>query len=109
MLIESRASITEFEGIQSSRQAAIIIFEKQMKDRAILRQEIVKAWLCPFDCETQQETHQNTRSVCKHPGRWLLESAMFQDWLDPSDFSKPLLWLNGIPGAGRTFIKTNPM
>jgi hypothetical protein len=103
--MESGTSVADFEVIRNSRQAAIIAFEKHMKDQGNLRREIVKAWLCPFSCESQQETHLKTRSVCKDPGRWLLDNPRFQDWLNPDYCSKPLLWLNGIPGAGRIFIK----
>jgi len=107
--MESGASIEDFEAIQNSRQTAINAFEKQMKDQKNLRREIVNAWHCPFSCESQQETHLSTKSVCKDPGRWLLNDARFQDWLDPDYCSKPLLWLNGIPGAGRTFVKIDPI
>lgn len=99
----SGASIEDFEAIQTSRQTAIIAFEKQIRDQEYLRREIVNAWLCPFNCESQQQTHSNTRSVCKDPGRWLLDNRLFQDWHNPDYCSKPLLWLNGIPGAGRKF------
>jgi hypothetical protein len=110
--MESGASIEDFEAIQNSRQAAINVFEKQMKDQDNLRREIVQAWLGPFNCEScesQQRTHLSTRSVCKDPGRWLLDNPRFQDWLNPDYCSKPLLWLNGIPGAGKTFIKIYPI
>ena len=107
--MESGASIADFEAIQNSRQAAIIAFEKQMKDQDNLRREIVNAWLRPFSSESQQKTHLNARSVCKDPGRWLLDDPRFQGWLNPDYCSNPLLWLNGIPGAGREFIKADPI
>jgi hypothetical protein len=107
--MESEVTIADFEAIQNSRQAVINAFEKQMKDQDNLRREIVKAWLCPFSCENQQNAHLNTRSICKDPGRWLLDNPRFQDWLNPDYCSEPLLWLNGIPGAGRTFMKIDPI
>jgi hypothetical protein len=106
--MENDVSIEEFENIQKSRRVAISDFEKEIKDQDKLCRDTVNAWLCPFSWENQQETHRNTRSVCKDPGRWLLNDPRFQDWLSPDYCSKPLLWLNGIPGAGMTFIKSNP-
>lgn len=103
-LIESGESYTKFEEVQNVRQAAVHEFEKQMRDQDILRQDRVHAWLCHFSCEAQQEHHRNTRSVCKDPGRWLLDHARFQEWYDPDDCSEPLLWLSGIPGAGMSLI-----
>jgi len=105
LLIESGASIKEFEEIQNIRQADINTFEKHMEDQDVRRRDMVKSWLCHFNCETQQQDHRETRKVCKDPGRWLIDDPRFQEWFSPDYCSKPLLWLNGIPGAGMTFIK----
>lgn len=35
-------------------------------------------------------------------GTWLLQLPVFKDWLDPRNFhAPPVIFLNGIPGAGR--------
>ncbi|KAK0715222.1 NACHT domain protein [Lasiosphaeris hirsuta] len=47
--------------------------------------------------------------VCEGTGRWLLKSPAFIEWLDGSEKSKRLLWLQGIPGSGytgKTFLST---
>lgn len=39
----------------------------------------------------------------RHPtsGDWILKEQEFIQWLDPDDLSKDLLYLNGMPGAGK--------
>jgi len=106
-LIESGGSLGDFEIMQNSRQLAIHAFEKQAQDQVNLRRDIVGSWLCSFSCERQQETHRATRLVCKDSGRWLLDDSRFKDWLSPDYCSKPLLWLNGKPGAGRPFLQSD--
>ncbi|KAH8586238.1 hypothetical protein B0O99DRAFT_644911 [Bisporella sp. PMI_857] len=103
-LVTSRVSITEFEAIQNHRQTTTNTFEKQMKDHNALRQDTVKAWLRHFDCKGQQESYRDTRSICRDPGRWLLNHPLIQDWFNPDFCPEPLLWLNGIPGAGKTIL-----
>ncbi|KAK3378716.1 NACHT domain protein [Lasiosphaeria ovina] len=44
--------------------------------------------------------------VCEGTGRWLLKTPAFTEWLDGSDKSKRCMWLQGIPGSGKTFLST---
>lgn len=39
--------------------------------------------------------------VCEHSGKWLLGDSTFARWLDVTDVSTKIVWLQGIPGAGR--------
>jgi hypothetical protein len=38
--------------------------------------------------------------VCEGTGYWLLQDDMFNKWLDFTNTSTKMLWLQGIPGAG---------
>ncbi|KFA48785.1 hypothetical protein S40293_01495 [Stachybotrys chartarum IBT 40293] len=42
--------------------------------------------------------------VCEGTGYWLLRDDMFNKWLDFTNTSTKMLWLQGIPGAGKTFL-----
>ncbi|KAF2792115.1 NACHT domain protein [Melanomma pulvis-pyrius CBS 109.77] len=44
--------------------------------------------------------------ICEGTGKWLLKDAIFVKWLDTSDTSTKILWLQGIPGAGKTFLSS---
>ncbi len=36
--------------------------------------------------------------------RWLFRDNDFSEWLDPSKMTVPWFWLQGIPGAGKTYL-----
>ncbi|RAH68765.1 NACHT domain protein [Aspergillus aculeatinus CBS 121060] len=42
--------------------------------------------------------------ICDGSGAWLLRDKAFTSWLDFSAGTPPILWLQGIPGAGKTFL-----
>ncbi|PYI24427.1 hypothetical protein BO99DRAFT_92751 [Aspergillus violaceofuscus CBS 115571] len=42
--------------------------------------------------------------ICEGSGAWLLRDNAFTRWLDFSAGTPPVLWLQGIPGAGKTFL-----
>ncbi|KAK4220807.1 hypothetical protein QBC38DRAFT_163141 [Podospora fimiseda] len=48
--------------------------------------------------------HHNTVNEARTPGtcEWLLKNEKFQKWEDTS--SSTILWLQGLPGAGKTFL-----
>ncbi|KAK2762332.1 hypothetical protein FQN54_001342 [Arachnomyces sp. PD_36] len=103
-LIENQVSIAEFEEIHNryliSMRESNREKEVQIKDRKAM----VAQWLSPFDIEAEQENYRTIRSACKDPGRWLLNDRLFKKWLSLEDCDTPLLWLNGIPGAGKTIL-----
>lgn len=100
-LISNQASPTELEGIQNYQVNSVHDFEREKENRDSHNRSIVMEWLSPFICETEQDRHTNARSVCKDPGRWLMEKYQFQAWFSPEFCRDPLLWLSGIPGAGK--------
>ncbi|RBR14508.1 hypothetical protein FVER53590_03349 [Fusarium verticillioides] len=48
-----------------------------------------------------------SEAVCDGTGKWLFRNQSFQDWLDGKEKSKPILWLRGIPGAGKTLLASS--
>ncbi|KAK3983781.1 hypothetical protein QBC44DRAFT_45029 [Cladorrhinum sp. PSN332] len=44
------------------------------------------------------------RSITEGSGTWLDTCQSFLEWKDPANDSTPILWLHGIPGAGKTFL-----
>ncbi|PWY96736.1 NACHT domain protein [Aspergillus sclerotioniger CBS 115572] len=42
--------------------------------------------------------------VCKGTGGWLRQDDTFKRWLDTGNRTSRVLWLQGIPGAGKTFL-----
>lgn len=103
-LIESHATIVQFEEVQRLRDDAKRNFKSHQaaeKDRRRLR---IMQWLSPFNNENLQDQYRETRSICGNAGHWLLNDLRFQRWFSSSQCLSPLLWLNGIPGAGMLII-----
>lgn len=45
-------------------------------------------------------------SICAGTGTWLTEDETFNWWLDPAESSADVVWLQGFPGAGKTYISS---
>ncbi|KAL2830492.1 hypothetical protein BDW59DRAFT_158405 [Aspergillus cavernicola] len=103
-LIENKASLTDFETICSNNLRSKRDLDDWKEKSMVQRKSMVMLWLSAFDCEAVQDEHRKRRSICEKPGRWLLENSRFKKWLSPDDFRTPLLWLSGIPGAGKTIL-----
>ena len=43
-------------------------------------------------------------SICEGTGEWLGKDETFKRWLDPTDNSTNVVWLQGFPGAGKTYV-----
>lgn len=54
----------------------------------------------PPNSHTDQEHAAEIRRDFPEAGRWLLLRDQVKEWMDPLSTKIPLLWLNGIPGAG---------
>jgi len=46
-----------------------------------------------------------SNKICDGTARWLEKDAAFRSWIDMSNPSTKLLWLRGIPGAGKYACK----
>ncbi|KAI0376441.1 hypothetical protein F5Y04DRAFT_210207 [Hypomontagnella monticulosa] len=103
-LIESHATIVEFAEIQRLRDVAKLELEAHMSDEIYRRQQRVAQWLSPFGVDDLQDQYREIRSICADAGRWLLDNSRFQNWINPNQCLQPLLWINGIPGAGKTIL-----
>lgn len=100
-LIESRATPSQVEESQRVGQREDCQRDQEMDFEQESRFRAVYSWLNATSIETDQYYHSKIRSEYPGSGRWLLDNATFKEWFDPQfPTIPPLLWLNGIPGAG---------
>ncbi|KAI0155131.1 hypothetical protein GGR57DRAFT_464218 [Xylariaceae sp. FL1272] len=102
-LIENNVSLVEFQQIQDLRSGALQTFQTNASAQFLFHRATVMQWLGSYDCRIQHEKHQKIRSVCKSPGVWLVNDPQLRTWLAPES-EAPLLWLNGVPGAGKSVL-----
>ncbi|KAI1440274.1 hypothetical protein F5Y02DRAFT_423141 [Annulohypoxylon stygium] len=105
-LIESHATIAEFEEIKKIGDEVRQKFEADQRNETDRRRLRVVQWLLPCNTENLQEQCTKTRSVCKDAGRWLINDTRFQNWFHAGQCLWPVLWINGIPGAGKTILSS---
>jgi len=103
-LIESQANLLEFEQLFQEMEKARTTAEAEYQRRAIeeerYRRIAVRHWLSAANVDDDQERGVIARKDCPGSGRWLLGHNCMQAWFNVEFCATPLLWLNGIPGAG---------
>jgi hypothetical protein len=101
-LVETQASLVQFEEIQKIRLQAEIEFSNIRKAEELRRRTEVLEWLSPANVDEDQEMKAQVRS--EYPGvcSWILEHKNIKNWIDSSQWndSRFLLWIHGNPGAG---------
>ena len=99
-LIESQATIVEYEVLLDLRARSQRQFEEQLLAELDRKRLSVQQWLCPLDAQARHEDA--TEKRYGNSGDWLLKNATFEKWFDFNYGNEPLLWLSGIPGAGKS-------
>lgn len=101
LLIESRASLIEFDQIQRTRASTEANLRETKATEARRQRAAVFEWLSSPNMDAVHERHVNARSANPKSCRWILDDDRFRRWFDPVYCSIPLLWINGKPGAGK--------
>jgi hypothetical protein len=81
-----------------ARQRAFEEFERQHAFRQRQDFEAVRSSLNPVLYDSALERLKARRVV--RSGSWLSSQEEYNHWLEPSNKTSRLLWLQGIPGAG---------
>ncbi|GKZ21143.1 hypothetical protein AbraIFM66951_008668 [Aspergillus brasiliensis] len=103
-LIENNASQQDLEAVRMQNLGKKSVLESARYTTAKIHSDTVRHWLSAFDIQTAHEIHIERRKVCEDPGRWLLQSLEFERWARPETSWNPLLWLRGLPGAGKSVL-----
>ncbi|KAH8892450.1 hypothetical protein GQ53DRAFT_646497 [Thozetella sp. PMI_491] len=103
-LIDSQMTLMEFEHVVKTHTLAEAEFKAAREAEMGRRRRIVHEWLDPYNSELVHDEHSSARAGDPQCGTWLIEDTTFQKWFHPNLCSKPLLWLNGIPGAGKSVL-----
>ncbi|KAF1840937.1 uncharacterized protein K460DRAFT_410330 [Cucurbitaria berberidis CBS 394.84] len=101
-LIESQATIVQFEALQDLRTQSQRNYEEYNRSELDRKRLSVQQWLCPINAQTRHEDA--TKNRYGDSGDWLLKDPRFKKWYDFDYCHEPLLWLSGIPGAGKTVL-----
>jgi hypothetical protein len=90
--------LAEFRKLQDLRISARIEFQRARAVERDRRRDRIQLFLGAINSHARHEDAIKLRHDAT--GEWLLRDARFQQWFSPEGCTDPLLWLNGIPGAG---------
>ncbi|KAI1339051.1 hypothetical protein F5Y15DRAFT_416361 [Xylariaceae sp. FL0016] len=98
------ASIAELEEANRLRVEVQEKFHELHQEFINRRWPDVRQWLSPYDSNLEQISCIKEKENFPQSGQWLLNDDLFKKWYGPLYCVNPLLWLNGIPGAGKTVL-----
>ncbi|KAK5215941.1 hypothetical protein LTR47_009475 [Exophiala xenobiotica] len=101
--MQSQASLIQYQEFDETRTYMKEKFAKLQHQERDIRYRRVQEWLaCPIDSRARHD--HAIRQRFGNSGQWLLDDQQFKNWFAPNQCTDPLLWLHGIPGAGKTIL-----
>ncbi|KAK8008159.1 hypothetical protein PG991_010710 [Apiospora marii] len=95
----------QVEGARESTERSLQFEERQFDEQTLQQTKDVYNWLRPTNVGLDQASLVEARAEYPGTGQWLLENKLFKEWFDPRfPTIPPLLWIIGIPGAGKTML-----
>ncbi|KAF7947217.1 uncharacterized protein EAE97_004466 [Botrytis byssoidea] len=101
MIQESIIRIQEYQRVHLNHKKQFEAIEKEDTKRQRLA---LLDWLASTDPIPDHEFAVFMRADYPSSGNWILQENKIKAWLDPQQLTVPLLWINGIPGAGKTIL-----
>ena len=98
----NEVSLEHITEAHDARTAALGHYERTREFQERQDFEAVDAYIHPRLYDRELDRLRRTR--CKGTGSWLQKEKVLCSWLDPDDTTTRLVWLQGIPGAGRCCI-----
>jgi len=114
-LVESQANLIQFKQLKEANLAHFEqLFQElhaarlkaEAESRSIEDMEksrrlgTLRAWLSAAPASSDYENFIRKLKDYPESGLWLANDDRIQSWLNPDTCGSPLLWVNGIPGAG---------
>ncbi|KAI1640418.1 NACHT domain protein [Biscogniauxia mediterranea] len=101
-LMRNEVRLEHIQQEYEARRRALEHFEKEDRSRRAQEFHRIRTDIAP-----QSHDHRFDwlrARVCQGTGTWLLQNATFKEWLQATAESSRILWLQGIPGAGKTYL-----
>ncbi|OTA54483.1 hypothetical protein K449DRAFT_469433 [Hypoxylon sp. EC38] len=103
-LLENHATLSLFEELKAIRDNQTETIKLQLESAEQQRQDRVRVWLSHEDMMPDQEHYIRIRRDHPGTGKWILKKRLIRTWLDLETEAEPIMWLTGIPGAGKTIL-----
>ncbi|PSN71159.1 hypothetical protein BS50DRAFT_546300 [Corynespora cassiicola Philippines] len=103
-LIETRADLSQFQRYQLDMLELKATLAKVVEEEKSKMIREVKDRLAVTPQYVDHENFCNIRKEFGGTGNWFVKNDLVKDWLDGDPPVRPLCWLKGIPGAGKTIL-----
>jgi hypothetical protein len=103
-LVRSQATLVQCEELQKLHNEAVAAFRANREAIGERRRKAVQEWLSAAEYDADQEKSNKIREEYPETGRWLLGNDLFKSWFQPEVCTAPILWISGIPGAGKGIL-----
>ncbi|GAT24770.1 hypothetical protein RIB2604_01806010 [Aspergillus luchuensis] len=97
-----RLTFAQLENIRSEGIRSSEALKKLQKDEEMGQLRDIQCWLNSADIASDQDTFTSVRSRNTQAGIWILRHQLYCAWKERK--AQPMLWVNGIPGAGKTIL-----
>ncbi|OJI88606.1 hypothetical protein ASPTUDRAFT_134937 [Aspergillus tubingensis CBS 134.48] len=97
-----RLTFAQLENIRSEGIRSSEALKKLQKDEEMGRLRDIQCWLNSANIASDQDTFTSMRSRNTQAGTWILRHQLYCAWKERK--AQPMLWVNGIPGAGKTIL-----
>ena len=100
-VIESQANLLHFQQYQLDRAKRLEDLHRSENERRQKNYKEALEWISGADTNLDHESACAARSEYPGSGRWILKHSKLQNWKEANEPVSSILWLNGIPGAGK--------
>ncbi|KAI0600874.1 NACHT domain protein [Biscogniauxia sp. FL1348] len=101
-LMRNEVRLEHIQQEHEARRRALEHFEKEDRSRRAQEFYRIKTDIAPQLHDDKFDRLQ--AHVCQGTGTWLLQDTTFKEWLHAAAESSRVMWLQGIPGAGKTYL-----
>ncbi|TGJ64655.1 hypothetical protein EYR41_010697 [Orbilia oligospora] len=84
-------------------QQSGIIKKHELQERILKQRETIRTKLRSRNYQENHRTALKKRSISSS-GNWVFDSPKFETWLNSNSVSDSILYINGIPGSGKTIL-----
>ncbi|KIW32934.1 hypothetical protein, variant [Cladophialophora immunda] len=101
-LISNEVTLTSIQDAQAAYAEALKTYERDGEFQRRQDFATVQQSLSPRLYDDDLETFRKRRSP--DSGKWIEKNGDFSAWLNTSNKTKQILWVEGIPGAGKSYL-----
>ncbi|KAE9583427.1 hypothetical protein CGMCC3_g431 [Colletotrichum fructicola] len=104
-LLSDEATLANMVQAQKDRETALKAYENQCEFQT--RQDFEAAMSSLNPRLYDQDLERRKTQMNPNSGNWIFDNPKFKTWLDLADRQSRVLWIQGIPGARKTYLSSS--